>query len=470
MRRAAALAALLLGCSAALLAAPVDIGKTTRETLENGLPVLVVERHEAALVHMVFVVRGGAVSEPAAKGGLASFTVESLRRGAGARNAVQLAEALDSLGANLSTFSGTETSRLELNLLSKDVKAGLGLLADLVLKPKFEPSELQKEKDQTLAGLEQEKDDPGAVASKHLQSFLFGIHPYGRPSSGTTRSVSTFTRADVAGYHAAWYVPENCFLVVVGDVDAGQFLAEVRARFGQWARKAPPKVTVEEPRAPEGRRILILDREDSTQSQIRLGTLGLARPDSGWDALFLGNTVLGSGFTSRLTEKLRIDLSLTYGASSQMLPRSKRGALLISTFTPTETTRRIIDEALALLEEYRENGPTPEELEKAKGFRSGLMAIGLQAYEDVAGELTTGILYGLPPDHLAGAIDRWKAVTLEQAKQAVRIYPGDSWTLVIDGKASEIRPQLEGLGEITVIPYTTEAGAPPVRTPKAARQ
>jgi predicted Zn-dependent peptidase len=452
MRRPTLLAAALALAAATLSAAPIDVGKTTRETLPNGLRVIVVERHEAALVHMILGVRGGALSDPAAKVGLTSFTVECLRRGAGARNAVQLEEALDALGANLTTFSGAESARLELNLLSKDLSAGLALLSDLVLKPRFELPEIQKEKAQTLARLEQEKDDPETTASKSFASYLFGTHPYGRPSSGTTKSVSTFTRADVTGHHAAWFVPENAFLIVVGDVTAASLLEAVTARFGGWPKKAPPKLAVDPPQAPAGRRILILDREDSVQSQIRLGTVGIARPDPTWDTFFLCNTVLGSGFTSRLTEKLRIDLSLTYGASSSQLPRTRPGALLVSTFTPTETTRRIVDEALALVRDYRATGPTAEELEKAKGFRSGLMAIGMQSYDEVANELAGEILYGLPPDTLTGAIDRWKAVTLEQARAAAKVYPEDSWTLVIDGKASEIRPQLEGLGEITVLP------------------
>ncbi|HEY7369112.1 MAG TPA: pitrilysin family protein, partial [Thermoanaerobaculia bacterium] len=449
---AAALATLLLIAPAAVLtAAPMNFGKVTRETLSNGLPVVVVERHDAALVDMLLVVRGGAASDPAGKSGLTSLTVESLRRGAGARNALQLAGALDSLGANLTTLTGAESARLELNLLSKDASAGLDLLADLVLRPRFELPEIQKEKTQTLARLEQEKDDPDAVADRHILAALYGKHPYGRPASGTVKSVTGITLADVVKHHGATFVPENCFLIVVGDVVTADLLRAVSARFGAWPKKAAPKIEISPPSAPSGRRILILDREDSTQSQVRLATVGLARPDPRWDTLFLCNTVLGSGFTSRLTERLRIDLSLTYGASSQMPQRSQPGPIIVSTFTPTETTRKIVDEALAILKSYRETGPTPEELEKAKGFRSGLLAISLQSYDDVASELANALLYGLPPDHISGAIDRWKAVTLEKAKQDVAIYPGDAWTLVIDGKASEVRPQMEGLGEITVV-------------------
>jgi predicted Zn-dependent peptidase len=437
----------------------MDFGKVARETLPNGFQLVVVERHDAALIDMLFVVRGGAVSDPPAKIGLTSFTVESLRRGAGARNAVQLAQALDALGANLSTFSGAEAARLELNLLSKDAAAGLDLLADLILRPRFELVEVEKERTQTLARLEQEKDDPETVADRHFMAYLFGSHPYGRPSIGTTKSVTAITRADVVSHHAAWFVPENCFLVVVGDVRTPEFLSAIKSRFGAWPRKAAPKLEVAAPATPTGRRILILDREDSTQSQLRLGTVGLARSDPAWDALYLCNTVLGSGFTSRLTERLRIDLSLTYGAGSQIPQRTRPGPAIVATFTPTETTRTIVDEALALLKSYKESGPTPEELEKAKGFRSGLLAIGLQSHDEVANELANGILYGLPPDALSSAIERWKAVTLPQAKQAAQIYPGDSWTLVIDGKASDIRKQMEGLGEIKVIPYTTDVGS-----------
>jgi zinc protease len=440
----------------AALGARVDIGRTTRTTLPNGLEVVVVERREVPLAHLVVVVRGGSSTDPAGKSGLLSLTVESLRRGAGGRSAVEIEEALDALGARLSTATGPDDARIELNLLARDVPAGLDLLADLALRPKFDPDEVQKEKTQTLARLEQLKDEPEAVASRHFQSLLYGEHPYGRPEEGTATSVASLTRDEVAAAHAAWFAPENVVLVAAGDLAASSFVKGVRARLGGWKSKRPPPPRTPEPRAPAGRRLLLLDRADSTQSQVRLGGLGIRRGDAQYEALLFANTVLGGGFTSRLVEKLRVDMSLTYGVSSQMPARSETGPLFVSTFTPTETTRKIIDAALEVIAKFQEEGPTAEELEKARGFRSGLFAIGLQSLESVAGALADEKVFGLPPDSLATTLDRYAAVTLEQSRAAAKKYDAKDWTLVVLGKAEAVKPQLEGLGQMRVVPFTQE--------------
>jgi zinc protease len=446
----------LFGFAVSVSAARLDFGKTTHAVLPNGLAVVIIERHEIPLVELLAVVKGGSSMDPPGKAGLTSLTVEGLRRGAGSRGAMEMEEAIDALGAELSTQTGRDDSRVGLNLLSKDLPSGLDLLADLLQRPRFEVSEVEKQRSQTLARIEEEKDDPGSVATLHFTSALFDLHPYAHPTEGTRSTVSKLSREELVSQHAEWFVPENVELVIVGDVAAPAALAAVTSRFGAWARKSPPRIDLPAPAAPQARSVQLLDKPDATQSQVCIGGIGIPRSDPSWEALVLANTALGGGFTSRLEEKLRVDMSLTYGVGSVMPADRQSGPLFLQTFTPTETTRKIIDAAFEVLTRFRAEGPTAEELERARGYRSGVLAIRLQYPRAVADSLADEWVFGLPLDSLATTLDRYDAVTLPQAKAAALRYTTADALIVVLGKAQTVKPQLTGLGPITVEPYTRE--------------
>jgi len=445
--------AVLAGASSA--EAALDLGKTTRTRLGNGLQVVVVERPKLPLVTLLLMVKGGAASDPQGKAGLTSLTVEALRRGAGARDAKALAQALDGLGATLTANTGADDARLQLKVLSKDLGAGLDLLADLAIRPRFDAEEMEKEKRQTLAQIEQDRDDPRTVAGQHFFARLFPGHPYGRPAEGTRSTVETFSHEDVVRQHQAWFVPANTLLVAVGDVGAAGFAAEARNRFGAWKGAGVPALHVAAAPPVKGGTVLLIDKPDATQSQVRIGNVLVRRTDPEYEAIHIANTVLGEGFTSRLTERLRVDLSLTYNAHSRLAAQRQPGAFLVSTFTPTETTRKIVDEALELVRKARAGGPSAEEVDKARGYRAGTLAIRLQDGAAVASAVADVEVFGLKPDSLPTAVDRYRRVTFEQAKRAAARLPADLYVVVL-GKAEAVRPQLEGLGKIEVIPYTQE--------------
>ena len=433
---------------------PLDLGKTSRATLPNGLAVAVVERPDVSLVRISAVLSGGSASDPAGKAGLRSLTTEMLRRGSTEHTGAEIEETLDGLGATLSIATEADASSIDLELLAKDAQAGLALLAELLTRPRFDAGEFSKGREKTIATLDALKDDPGTWASEHFQARLYGSQPYGHPVDGTGATVGTISREDVMAHHRAWFVPRNCLLVVVGSIRAPELLAAIQTHFGKWKGGSPPRLELAaSPPAPRG--LLLLDRPDSTQSQVRLGGLGISRSDPTWDALQLANTVLGGGFTSRLVERIRVDLSLTYSIGSSAGARRGLGPLFVRTFTPTDTTRRILDETLAVVEQFREKGPTAEELEKAKGFQIGLMAIRLQYLWATTSALGDEWIYGLPKDSTRNAVERYRAVTMEQAQAAAKRYAARDCVIVVLGKAETVRPQLEGLGPISVEPATT---------------
>lgn len=434
---------------------PLDLGKASRATLPNGLTLNIVERPDVSLVRLSVIVSGGSASDPAGKGGLRSLTAEMLRRGSVTHTGPEIEETLDSLGATLTIQTDADTSSLDLELLSKDVPAGLELLADLLTRPSFDAEEFGKEREQRVARLDALKDDPGTWASEHFQARLYGSHPYGHPVDGTGPTVAAISREEVVAHHHAWFVPRNCLLVVVGGVRTPALVQAIRTRFGKWEGGNPPRLALPAP-SPAPRGVLLLDRPDSTQSQVRLGSVGIPRSDLAWDALELANTVLGGGFTSRLVERIRVDLSLTYNIYSRAEKRRARGPLFIFTFTPTQTTRRIVDETVAVVEQFRESGPTAEELDKAKGFEAGLLAIRLQSLAGTASALADEWIYGLPQDSTRTAVERYRAVTLEQAQAAAKRYSARDAVVVVLGKAEAVRPQLEGLGPISVEPATKD--------------
>ncbi len=459
MKRFLILCVLIAGIAAVALpqaatgAADVQIPPFTTHTLGNGLTVVLMEYHQLPLVELVMTVGGGRALEPDSLTGLASMTAELLRQGTQTRTATQIAEQVDFVGGVLRTSAGLDQFTISGEFLTKDLPAGLALFSDVILHPVFPQEEIDRERSQRLATLESIKEEPGNIASIAYNRRVYGMHPYGRQALGTHASLPRMTRDAIIAFERQTFVPNNALLVVVGDFQEKAMLASVESAFGMWPRGTAPSVPSVAPKRISGRHVVIIDKPDVTQSQIRIGNTGVDILNPDRYTLQVANTILGGGFTSRLVEEIRVKRSLTYGANSSFASARQGGTFTVSTFTKNRSLRTTIDVALAELKKIREHGVSAAELSKAQNYIAGSFARNLQAPENLAAQLSTMLFYHLPDDYLRGYVRRIHAVTLADINRVVpKDIPYDDLLILVVSNPAETRAQLEGLGPIEVVP------------------
>ena len=427
----------------------------TRTGLENGLRIVVVEYHELPLVELYMMLPAGAAQDPPGKEGLATLTADVALRGAGNRSAEELARAIESLGGSIDTQAGTDATIVNGEFLASDFAAGLDLFKAVVRDPEMERDEVRRAREEQLAGIVAQLEQPSAIAEKCFGAFLYGSHPYGRPVEGRKATVADLGRGDVRDFYDRWYRPNGAILVVVGDLQADDAVAHLREAFGSW--KAHPDAVpdrVAPPAALATRKILLVDEPDATQTQIRIGNISIRRADPDYIPSQVANTILGGGFTSKLIEELRVKRSLTYSAWSMFAARLTGGDFRLGTFTKTPTTVETLALALEVEGQFRSQPPDPKMLDKAKKFLRGQFPLKIEPPEAMAQRLAEIEFFGLPVDDLETYRARVAAVGRDEAARAAAAHmpAPDATAIVVVGKAAEIRAPLEAkFGPVQVV-------------------
>lgn len=452
LRRLALAAALGATVVAPAAAARLELPPVTRTTLRNGLTVLVMPTRRLPLVDFRLVARAGAVADPDGKEGLASLTAALLTQGAGTRDARAIAEAIAFVGGTLEAGAGAEQLVVEAEVLRKDFALGLELLRDCVVRPTFPEQEFQRKKDEALGGIASELDDPSSVADRALLPFLMGEHPLGHPVNGWKGSVERLTRQDVVDFHRARVTPGNAMLAVVGDVDPRAALAAIEKAFAGW--KAPDAVPP--PAVPAlartERRIRVVSKPEVTQTQIRLACAAVPRSHPDYYAIRIANTILGSGFTSRLVNEIRVVQGLTYSIGSRFVLYRDTGTFGVTTFTRNETLRRALDATLEVIRGLAAQGPTPEELAKAKRYLTGQFPLGLQAPDALAAHLLDLEFYGLDPRFAETFAERIDAVPMDEVRRVLRSHVCvDDLKILVVTRPELAKSALKGLGPLEVV-------------------
>ena len=423
----------------------------TVTTLPNGLTCVFMEKRNLPLVAVRVLVDAGAARDPQGKEGLANFTANFLSRGTEKHDAVTLSQEIDYLGATLHATANKETAVVSGSFLSRTLEEGMALLEQLLVRPVFPQSEFDRLQRQAQAQLLQMLEDPSQIANLHFDRAIYGDHPYAHSIIGTKASVAAFTRADAVQFYGRYYRPNGAILVMVGDFDTAAARKLVEARLGSWKRgkrKPRPKGTL---KALTGRQVLLVNKPDATQTQIRIGNLGvpIGHPDE--YALDVVNTVLGAGFTSRLVDILRVDKGLTYSASSRFPKLRDGGMYAIRTFTKNETTLETVQTALDIVRDLKTKGPSAQELEKAHNYLSGQFPKRLETYAALASRLADLEFYDLPADYLETYQGKVRAVDMAECRRILKEYfPLQDLRLVIVSNAEQVRADLQKVGPVTV--------------------
>ncbi len=432
----------------------VEAGALHRATLDNGMTILILEDRRLPRVALGLELRRGAGSVAPEKAGVAAITSEVLQRGAGDRDGLALAKVVEDAGASLSVDAGWDTTGISLAGLSEDRGLLMEILGDVALRPRFDEAEFEKAVAEHRAGLVAAHDDPATLIRWNAIRVLYDGHRYGLPSAGTEETVAELTVADAKAYWNDRLVPSNAIFWAVGDVDTDAMVSEVEALFGSLEdRPAPPNTPPTPERAPEARRIVVVDKPELGQARIILAHEGISRTEPERIPLDLMNDALGgSGFSSRLMKKVRSDEGLTYGIGSGFSLRTVPGPFSISTFTRKDQVRRVVDLVLEEMSAIRSSRPvTADELAKFVSYNVGRFGLSLETSQSVLSSLVDLEVHGLPDDSLDTYRGRLRAVDLAtvHAVTRKRLDP-ERAAIVVLGPADEIVPQLESLGEVEV--------------------
>lgn len=409
--------------------------------LPNGLTLILMEQKEVPLVSFAVTVRAGAVADPAGKEGLAATVADLLRKGTKTRTADQVGAEVDFVGGLLEFDATADRTQGVAEFMKKDVATGIDLIADVLMNPTFPQAEVEKLIKQSVDEVKQNKDSASQVIRTYFDAYLFANHPYGRPETGDERSLAAIKRADVVRFYEQNYSPQSTTLIAVGDFETAQMERALTEKFGAWKQRAPfapPRLP--EPAAYKGRKLLLVDKPDATQTFFLIGNVGVSRTNPDRVGIEVVNTVFGNRFTSMLNEALRVNSGLSYGAHSFFAMAKVPGPFAISTYTRNETTEKAIDLTLDVLRKLHEQGLSEEQLRSAKAYIKGLFPTEIETTNQLASMLADLDFYGLDEREVNDYFARVDALTVADTRRIIKQYfPQENLVFTLIGKAGEIK-------------------------------
>jgi predicted Zn-dependent peptidase len=414
-----------------------------RRRLDNGLSVWLVPLAGASMVNVHLLVDAGAASEDEAHAGVAALTAQLLVTGTRRLDASGFAEATERLGIEVSAESSWDSARAAFQSLPEHMEDGVALLAEMVREPRLDPAEFERLKAERLADILQSRADPGRLADEMFLRHVFDAStPYRRLSAGTPETVGVLTLDDVRSFHATHWAAEDSHLIVAGSIDPEAVMRAAQMRLGDWSGHGPGHRTLR-PEAAGGRRVVIVDRPGSVQSDIRIGHLGIDRHHpSFFPALVLG-AMLGGVFGSRLNLRLREELGYTYGARAAFDPRRATGPFSAAAAVQTEVTADAIREMIDQLTRIREGAPSETELHEVRDYLVGVFPLRFETTGGVTMAMEPLAIYGLPDDYWQTYRASLEAVGADDVLSAASelIHPDRALILAV-GDASLMRDQV----------------------------
>lgn len=440
-----------------------------KRQLSNGLPVWLVELHEVPVAQVNLLVTGGSADDPAGKFGVASLMASMLEEGAGSRSSLEVADAVDYLGADLAAASAIDSTAVRLHVPVARLGEALSIMADVALGPTFPREELERLRRERLTDILQARDDPATIDAIAYGRVLYGTtHRYGTPPLGTAETIKSMTVDDLRAFYRAMFQPQNAALLVVGDVTPDNVLPLLESNFGPWKAEGPPRAAARVPDAPQltERVVYLVDKPGAAQSQIRIGWIGVPRSTPDYFPLFVMNTILGGSFSSRLNLNLREQHGYTYGAGSTFDMRLSAGPFVATAGVETGKTGEALKEFFKELEAIR--APVPaDELARAKNYVALRFPSGFETTANISRRLEEAIVYRLPDDYFTKYVQNIQAVTAADLQRVAQKYiQPNRFAVVITGDRGVIEPQIRAvnLGPIKIMSVDDVFGPPPVIT------
>lgn len=417
-----------------------------RLELDNGLPILLVRAHELPVVATGLFTRAGSAADPPGRAGLAAFTTAMLTEGTATHDALELARALENLGATLQTATAEDGAQIVGRALKASAPELLRLMASAALTPAFAPADVERLRHERLTTLRQQRDQPLRVAMRAMCGALYGEpHPYGIPPLGVEESLRALSLDDLKGFWRSRFAPDRSLLVFAGDLDETQARGLAAQAFGFWRGQGVGAVDWRDPQ-PWAERIALVDRPGATQATILVGQIGVPSGHADYGALQLMNQVLGGLFTSRVNLNLREDKGWTYGAFSSLPERRGAGPILVGAKVQADAAGAAVVEILREVEGMLIRPLAPRELALARdSLVRALPALFETSFETVRtmGEL---FLQERPDDHYVRLPEHLRALSCEEVHAATRRHlDPQRLRVVLVGDKQDILAQLRPL-------------------------
>lgn len=393
-----------------------------RRKLKTGTAVLIVERHQLPVASIVIAWPTGGADEPPALAGIAGLTADMLDEGAGKLGALELADAVQRLGAQLRTGAGWDDTTVAMTTLTRALDPLLAIAADVVMRPTFADKEIERVRADRVTALGQQRDVPAAISTDTLARVVYGEKSrYGLPALGTEATLKTLGRAEVLKWQRERLRPDLATIIVVGDVRPDDVVKRLDAAFAGWT--SPQKGKLRHPPValpPSGRKVVIVDRPGAVQTEMRLGIAGVPRVSKDFFPCLVANAVLGGQFTSRLNLNLREKHGYTYSARTEFSFRREGGPFVAGAPVKSAVTEPSLKETLGELARIREADVPPEELRLAKDLLARALARSFETPPEVAGALVLQVVEGLPDDYYKTYAERIEKVSAADVRRAAQ--------------------------------------------------
>ncbi len=419
----------------------------------DGVKLIVLSDHRLPLVTWALTMRRGSHGAAADKLGVAGLTADLVQRGTEQQSYAEFSDDLESRAINLNVSDGGDITRITGLAASDQLAHGIQRTRELLLEPRFDSTEFEKLKSQTVSGLMVDMEQPASVAGRELITSIYGDSPLGRWA--TPAKVAGITLEDVKTYHSNTYKPDGAILVFAGDVTVEDAIARANTLLDGWATgKAAVDTSVNYTPKPENdAKVIIIDRPDAKQATVRVG--GLAY-DIRTDEKFAGavaNRILSGGIDSRMMKYVRAEKGLVYTTSGIFQPNRHGGEFIANADTAIETTADAVKAMYHVIDKMRAENVTDAELATSKTRVGGSMLMQLQTIQQQAQFRVDGILNGYPIDYYDRYPDRINEVTAEQVKTLMSKFTDPKQlNIIVVAPAAAVQPQLKELGEVKVMP------------------
>jgi zinc protease len=437
-----------------------------RRRLRNGAGLIVSNLPGRPLVTVRVVLEGGATSEPADRGGVSILAAQALTEGTERFTALELVEAAERLGAEVSADAGWDSFGVVLTVPAHRLEAGLDLLVEVLTRPTFPEREVDRLREERLADLMQVRADPRRLAELSFGPAIYPADsPFVRPAAGLEETVSGIDQAAVAERYAAIRDPRLATVVVAGDLAGIDVLSTLDRLCADWSAPSDPPSEVVWPTVSdpiERTFIRLIDRPGSVQSELRIGHVGVPRRISDFYPAIVVSAALGGLFRSRLQMKLREEKGYTYGASATFEFRRSAGPFAARSAVRTDATAPALVDAMAELRRIREEPLSAKELDTARDYLVGVFPLRFETPAAIAGAVAGLVVQDLPDDELERYRPAVAAVTAAEAQTAAsaHIHP-DRAAIVVVGDATRVEEELRatGIGDVEVIRDAADAAA-----------
>jgi zinc protease len=433
----------LIAAALIAFAVPAQATKIERVVSPGGIEIWLVRDSTVPVIALNFAFRGGGAQDPANKAGVSDLAISTLDEGAGDLDATAFQQRLERKAIELQMQSGRDHIRGTVRTLAENQDEAFELLRLALTKPRFDPSAVERMRAQTISRLHRETTNPSSIARRTWSETAFPGHPYGRAVSGTLESVPLITIDDLRDYVRRVLARDTLKVAVVGDIDAAGAGKLIDHAFGALPAKA--ELQPVPPAVMQGRGNRLIVDLDVPQATIMFGAPGIARSDPDFMAAYIVNHILGGGsFTSRLYEEVRERRGLAYGVYTSLAWYEAAALQIGNTATRSDATATTIEVIETEFQRIAKDGPTQDELDKAKTFLQGSFALGLDTSTKIANQLVQMQLDNLGIDYIDRRSALIDAVTLADARRvSKRLFDGGLLTTVV-GRPKGVTPRNTG--------------------------